>query len=187
LLLRDLDILKALNEHRLIGVHISLTSLQEDTRRLLEPRTASIAKRLRTIRTLSEAGIPVNAMLAPIIPGINSHEILSLAEAAADCGARSFGYTVVRLNGAIGGLFTEWIHSAMPERAEKVLSQIRSCHGGQLNDSRFGLRNKGEGPIAHQIHQMAGLAKKRYFSGRKFPALNCGLHEEYKTGQWRLF
>lgn len=187
LLLRDLEVLKDLNAHGLVGVHISITSLQEDTRRLLEPRTASIAKRLRTIRTLSEAGIPVNAMLAPIIPGLNSHELMDLAKAAADCGARSFGFTVVRLNGAIGKLFSEWIHAAMPGRAEKVLAQIRSCHGGRLNDSRFGLRNKGEGPIAQQIHQMAALARRKYFKGRTSLKLNTGLHAEYKTGQLRLF
>ncbi|MBC2838372.1 PA0069 family radical SAM protein [Robiginitalea sp. SC105] len=187
LVLRDLDLLCDLNGHGLVGVNVSVTSLEESTRRLLEPRTASIPKRLETIRELAEAGIPVNAMLAPIIPGINSHEIMELAKAVADAGARSFGFTVVRLNGALADLFGDWLQRALPDRAEKVLSQIRACHGGSLNDSRFGIRNKGEGAIATQIHQMAAVARKKYFSDRIFPDLNCDLHAPFKDGQLRLF
>jgi len=187
LMLRDLDILKELNKHQLVGVNISVTSLSEKTRRKLEPRTASIQKRLKTIQVLSENGIPVNAMLAPMIPGINSHELLPLAKAVADHGALSFGLTVVRLNGAIGQLFSDWIKKAMPDRAEKVLHQIQDCHGGTVNDSRFGTRSKGEGKIAEQIHEMAQIAKKRYFKGRSFPPLNAELHEQYKDGQMKLF
>lgn len=186
-ILRDLDLLEALNRHGLVGVHISVTTLEKETRRLLEPRTTTTAQRLKTIQTLSEAGIPVNAMLAPIIPGINSHELMGLARAVADAGARSFGLNVVRLNGATGEIFSQWIHRAMPGRAEKVLNQIRACHGGTLNDSRFGIRNKGEGPVAQQIHRMAAVCRKRYFRGRVFPELNTALHQDYKTGQLRLF
>ena len=187
LVLRDLDILRELNEHQLIGVNVSVTSLSEKTRRKLEPRTASIQKRLKTIQVLSENKIPVNAMLAPMIPGINSHELLPLAKAVADHGALSFGLTVVRLNGAIGQIFSDWIKKAMPDRAEKVLHQIQDCHGGTVNDSRFGTRTKGEGKIAEQIHEMAYIAKKRYFKDRNFPVLNTSLHEQYKDGQMRLF
>jgi DNA repair photolyase len=187
LILRDMDLLKKLNFHGLVGVNISITSLSENTRRILEPRTTTIKKRLETIAILAENKIPVNAMLAPIIPGINSHEIINLAKVAADHGASSFAYTIVRLNGAIGLIFTDWIRKVMPDRAEKVLSLIASCHGGTLNDSRFGLRSKGEGNIAHQIQEMAKLAKLRYYKGRSFPKLNRELHEEYKHGQWKLF
>ncbi len=187
LIVRDLDILKELNQHQLIGVNISVTSLSEDTRRILEPRTATIRKRLETIRILSENNIPVNAMLAPIIPGINSHEILKLAKAVSDKGAKSFAFTVVRLNGAIGGIFTDWIKKTMPDRADKVLHQIQECHGGTLNDSRFGIRSRGEGTIATQIHDLMHLAKQKYFKDKFFPKLNTSLHEEYKNGQWKLF
>ncbi|NQZ43097.1 MAG: PA0069 family radical SAM protein [Flavobacteriaceae bacterium] len=187
LILRDLDIIKELNTHGLIAVNISITSLSEKTRRLLEPRTATLKRRLDTIRRLSEAKVPVNAMLAPMIPGINSHELLPLAKAVADHGALSFGFTIVRLNGAIGQLFTEWINKTMPDRAQKVLHLIQECHGGSLNDSRFGLRNRGEGKVAEQIHQMARLAKKKYFQGREFPKLRTDLHEPYKAGQMKLF
>ena len=126
-------------------------------------------------------------MLAPIIPGINSHELLKLAKAAADCGALSFAFTVVRLNGAIGELFKEWIQKTMPNKASKVLNQIASCHGGTLHDSRFGIRNKGEGSLAKQIHETARIAKQAYFKDRKFPKLNTTLHESAKGGQMKLF
>lgn len=187
LILRDLDILTELTKERLIAVNISVTTLSEATRRILEPRTVSIGKRLETIKILSEHNIPVNAMLAPIIPGINSHEILNLAKAVADHGALSFGFTVVRLNGAIGQIFTDWIGKALPDQAEKVLRQIEACHAGNLNDSRFGVRNKGEGQIAAQLHDMVKLAKLRYFKGREFPKLNKDLHDQFKTGQLSLF
>lgn len=187
LVLRDLDLLKALHKDGLVAVHISVTTLSEKTRRVLEPRTATIKKRLDTIRILSDAGIPVNAMLAPIIPGINSHELMHLAKTCAEHGARSFGFTIVRLNGAIGGLFTDWIHKAMPDRAEKVLNQIKECHGGQLSDSRFGVRKRGEGNMAQQIHDMAQLAKRTYYGKREFPTLNTHWHAASKTDQLSLF
>lgn len=186
-LLNDLDLLTELAKYNLLGVNISVTSLSEETRRILEPRTATIARRLDTIKKLSEHNIPVNAMLAPMIPGINSHELLPLAKAVADHGALSFAFTVVRLNGAIGQIFTDWLRKTMPDKAEKVLHQIEACHGGKLNDSRFGIRNKGEGPIAKQIHTMAALAKQRYFKGRQFPKLNTDMHQAYKDGQLKLF
>ncbi|MCM4171759.1 radical SAM protein [Arenibacter sp. TNZ] len=187
LVLRDLDILTQLAKENLIGVNISVTSLSEETRRILEPRTTTIKRRLETIRILSENNIPVNAMLAPIIPGINSHEILNLAQAVSVNGALSFGFTVVRLNGAIGKIFEDWIKKTLPDRANKVLQQIADCHGGNLNDSRFGIRNRGEGKIAQQINDMAHLARHKYFKDKSFPKLDTSLHEQYKDGQLKLF
>ncbi len=187
LILRDIDLLRELNQDHLVSVHISVTTLSEATRRLLEPRTATIEKRLRIIEKLSGVGIPVNAMLAPIIPGINSHELLALAKHCSARGALSFGYAVVRLNGAIGTLFTEWIRKALPDRADKVLNQIAACHGGQLNDSRFGIRGRGEGKIAKQIQDMARLGRLKYYPNKKRLPLNTQLHEAYKSGQLKLF
>lgn len=187
LILKDLDILKELAKDQLIGVSISITSLSEDTRSVLEPRTATIKRRLDTIRILSENGIPVNAMLAPIIPGINSHEIMNMAKAVSDQGALSFVVILVRLNGAIGHIFTDWIHKTMPDKADKVLSLIKACHGGSLNDSRIGIRGRGEGKIAQQIHDLARLAKRTYFKDRELPKLNKELHEQFKNGQMKLF
>ncbi len=187
LITRDLDLLKALAKDQLINVNLSITSLSEETRRILEPRTATIKKRLETVKTLSENGIPVNVMIAPIIPSINSHEILPLAKKASEMGASSIAFTVVRLNGAIGKIFTEWIKKTMPDRAEKVLHQIQECHGGTLNDSRFGIRTRGEGKIAEQIHHLFHLARQKYFKNKKMPPLNVMLHEQYKNGQLKLF
>lgn len=187
LILRDLDLYKELATENLVAVNMSITTLSEETRRLLEPRTATIKKRLETVKTLSDNGIPVNVMLAPIIPAINSHEILSLAKAAADHGAVSIAHTVVRLNGPIGQIFSDWIRKAYPDRAEKVLHQIESCHGGKLNDSRFGKRIKGDGEFADQILQMVKMARKLYFKGKSMPDLNHDLHESYKEGQLKLF
>ena len=187
LILRDLDLLKQLAKDTLVGVNVSITSLSERTRRILEPRTATTKKRLRTVEELSRNGIPVNVMMAPIIPSINSHEILPMAKMVADAGAHSIAHTIVRLNGAIGELFSEWIRKALPDRAEKVLNQIANCHGGSLNDSRFGTRMRGEGKIAEQIGMLVKLARKKYFSNRGMPALNTSLYEIYRDRQLRLF
>ena len=187
LILRDLDILKELAKDNLIGVNISITTLSEETRRILEPRTTTIKKRLETVKVLSDNGIPVNVMLAPIIPSINSHEILPLAKAASDAGALSIAHIIVRLNGAIGQIFTDWIYKTMPDRAHKVLHQIEDCHGGRLNDSRYGTRMRGEGKIAEQIHALMRLAKLKYYKNKTMPKLNTQLHEEYKVGQLKLF
>lgn len=187
LILRDLDILKQLASENLVHVSISVTTLDEDMRRLLEPRTASVQSRLKTIQTLTQNNIPVNAMLAPIIPGLTDHEILALAEKVAEMGALSMGSTIVRLNGDVAEIFEDWIRKALPDRADRVLNRIKDCHGGKLNDSRFGTRMRGEGNIAEIIHQQIKLAKKLYFQGRVYPAYNLELHEQFKDGQLKLF
>lgn len=184
---RDMDILRELAEDDLVSVTLSVTSLSEETRRILEPRTASIKKRLETIEKLSGANIPVNVMMAPIIPAINSHEIMPLAKEISERGALSLGYTIVRLNGAIAEIFTDWIKKTMPDRADKVLNQIKNIHGGNLNDSRFGTRMKGEGEFASQVAQQVKLARRKYFSDKERIRLNCKLHESFKDGQMKLF
>lgn len=187
LVLRDLDLLKELARYNLVSVVISVTSLSETTRRTLEPRTASISKRLKTISELSKENIPVSCMLAPIIPGINSHEIMKMAETVSKQGAINFGYSIVRLNGAIGELFKDWLGKTMPNKKEKVLSLIASCHGGSLKDNRFGIRQRGEGPIAVQINAIAKIAKQKYFKAAKTPKLNTELFNNYKDPQLSLF
>ncbi len=187
LIQRDLDILQELAKDNLVWVNLSITSLDENIRRLLEPRTATIKKRLETIEKLSERGVPVNVMMAPIIPAINSHEILPLVKAISERGACGVGYTVVRLNGAIGEIFSTWIRKVMPDRADKVLHQISECHGGSLNDSRFGTRMKGDGNFTDQVAQQFAIARKKYLNNEDRPSLNRGLHEQYKDGQMKLF
>lgn len=187
LILRDLDILKEMARLNLLHVSISITSLSEETRRSLEPRTASIRKRLKTVEVLSQHGIPVNVMMAPIIPSINNHEILPLVKKVATLGAYSAAFTVVRLNGAIGKIFTDWVTKAYPDRAKKILNQIAECHNGSLNDSQFGKRMRGEGKFAEQIAMQFKLAKKRYLGSSKMPALDYSLFDKHETHQTKLF
>ena len=187
LILRDLDILKELAKHNLVVVNFSVTTIDEKTRRVLEPRTASVNRRLKTIKTLSEHGIPVRVMLAPIIPGINSHEILKMAKAVSEHGALGVGHTIVRLNGAVREIFTDWIYKAMPDKANKVLNQIKACHGNSLNESRFKVRMRGEGPVAEQINNLMTIAKARYFKNKSLPTLSKDLFNPCPSGQLRLF
>ncbi|OCX50518.1 radical SAM protein [Mucilaginibacter sp. PPCGB 2223] len=186
-ILRDLDILGELGKMKLVHVNVSLTSLDEQLRQKLEPRTITATGRLAVIQKLSEIGVPVRVMAAPIIPGLNSNEIPDIIKAAADRGALAAGFTIVRLNGSIGEIFTDWVHKAYPDRAEKVLHQIMDCHGGQLNDSRFGTRMSGEGNIAKAIHQLFRMSCKRFLAGREMPAYDMGLFIPRNGKQTELF
>jgi DNA repair photolyase len=173
LILRDLDLLSELHRHQLLHVNISITTLDESLRQKLEPRTSTGVKRLQVVKTLAEAGIPVNVMVAPLIPGLNDHEVPAILEASAAAGALSAAYTIVRLNGAIGEIFEDWIHKAYPDRAAKVLNQIKACHGGTLNDSQFGRRMAGEGRWAEVIRSLFKVAMHKHFKGRSMPPYDC--------------
>lgn len=187
LILRDLDILKEMATLDLVSVAISFTTLNEDLRRVLEPRTSTGLNRLRTMETLSKAGLPVHAMIAPIIPALNESEVPTLIEAAASAGAISAGYTIVRTNGAVKTVFENWLRAHFPDRAEKVLSQLRDAHGGQANDSRFGKRMRGEGHFAENIRQIFKLMCRRHFPEGERRALNCTLFQRPQEGQLDLF
>ncbi|MBL7825732.1 MAG: radical SAM protein, partial [Saprospiraceae bacterium] len=186
MILRDLDILKQLASENLVHVAISITTLNEELRLFLEPRTATIKSRLQVVETLSHAGIPVFVMMAPIIPGLNDHEIIPLVKAASEKGALGVGHTLVRLNGDVGVIFEDWLRKTMPDRADRVLNRIRDTHGGSLEEKRFGKRMSGEGNIAAIIHQQFRLAKEKYLKDRKMPAYNLDLYEKFKGGQLKL-
>jgi len=185
LMLRDLDILSELAKMNLVHVMISITSLREELRLMMEPRTATAKNRLRVIEELTKAGIPAGVMTAPIIPGLNSDEIPDLIKAAADHGALTAGYTLVRLNGSVKDLFHDWLYKNMPDAADKVWNHIKTVHGGQVNDSRFGTRMKGEGEIAESIKQLHRMSVKRYMNGRKMPQYEFSHFR--KPGQLSLF
>lgn len=187
LILRDMDILAEMAKHNLVHVNVSITSLKEDLRQKLEPRTVTATGRLAVIQKLSQINVPVRVMAAPIIPGLNSNEIPNIIKAAADRGAVSAGFTVVRLNGSIAEIFTDWIQKAFPDRAEKVLNMIRSCHEGQLNDSNFGRRMSGDGKIAESIHQMFRMACNRFMAGREMPPFDYSLFTPKNGKQTSLF
>lgn len=185
LVTRDIDILSDLAKDNLIQIHISITTLNEDLRRVMEPRTASAKKRLLTVEALARAGIPVGIMNAPIIPGLNHHEIPAVLKAAADHGALGAGMTMVRLNGSIGKIFEDWLRKNFPDRFDKVWHQICDVHGGNVNDSVFGRRMTGEGNYAEAVHQLFRSAKKKYFAGRSMPPLD--LTKFRKGGNLNLF
>src|ERR1700744_2076674 len=174
-ILRDLDIISELGKLNLVHVNVSITSLTEQLRQKLEPRTVTAMGRLAGIQKLSEQGIPVRVMAAPIIPGLNSNEVPDIIKAAADRGALAAGFTIVRLNGSIAEIFSDWIHKAFPDRAEKVLNMIKACHDGKLNDSDFGRRMSGEGNIAQSIHQLFRMAVTRFMAGREMPEFDYTL------------
>ena len=172
LILRDIDLLQELNKLDLVHVNISITTLDEELRQKLEPRTASGAKRLEVVRQLAAAGLDVNVMVAPVIPGLNDSEIPQIIKKAAEAGACNAAYTIVRLNGSIGPIFEDWIRQAFPDKADKVLHQIADCHGGQLNDSRFGARMRGEGKFAEAIANLFKMSKQKYMAGRSHRPYN---------------
>jgi DNA repair photolyase len=161
LVTRDLDLLCELARSQAVMVHISLTTLDTELRKVLEPRTSPPAARLAAIRTLALEGVPVGAMVAPVIPGLTDHEIPALVSAAAEAGARFSAYEILRLPYAVAPLFEEWLTQHLPAKKEKVLSRIRAMRGGKLNDSRFGVRMRGEGIFAEQISHLFGVACRK--------------------------
>jgi DNA repair photolyase len=185
LITRDIDLLSDLASENLVHVYISITTLDEDLRRQMEPRTASGIKRLKTVEALAKVGIPVGIMTAPIIPGLNHHEIPTIIKAAADHGAAAAGMTVVRLNGAIGKIFEDWLRKNFPDRFDKVWNQICTMHGGNVNDSQFGRRMSGEGNIAEMIHQLFSVSKRKFLSGKTMPPID--LTKFRKGGNLSLF
>ncbi|WP_438765770.1 PA0069 family radical SAM protein [Kushneria sp. TE3] len=167
LILRDLDLLGALARERLVRVFISFTTLDSDLKRVMEPRAASPKARLKVIRTLREAGVPVGIITAPMIPMINDRELEKLLQAGRDAGATSAGYTLLRLPHEVRPLFEQWLCEHFPDRAEHVMSLIRQTRGGRDYDSRFGHRLRGEGPFADLLTQRFRLAIRRFGLNRR--------------------
>jgi DNA repair photolyase len=187
LVLRDQDIIEELAKLNLVKVFCSITSLDEDLRRVLEPRTASYRSRLRVVETLSKAGVPTGIMNAPIIPGLNDMHMHDVLKAASNAGALWAGYTVVRLNGAVGGIFKDWLYKSFPDRADKVWNQIGDCHEGKVNDSRFGNRMVGDGKLAEVIKTQFNIYCKKYHLNETHVELNTADFRRAKVGQMRLF
>ena len=187
LVLRDLDILKPLAEQNLVSVSLSIPTINEDLRRKMEPRTSSSKNKLKAIEILSENNIPVHVMVAPIIPGLNSDEPLNILKAISEAGAKSFGYTLVRLNDTVEPVFVHWIETCFPDRALKVLNLIRSMRGGKLGEKRYFDRQRGDGNIAEMIHNTFKIGRKKFFDGKEFPKLSTESFTGTKGQQLRLF
>jgi DNA repair photolyase len=161
LVVRDIDILARMAERGLARVALSVTTLDRHVARVMEPRAATPAKRLDAIRRLSEAGIPITALVAPIVPAINDSEIETILETVWEAGAVSAGYVLLRLPLEIKVLFREWLATEFPDRAERVIHLMQSMHGGRDYNSEFGVRQRGTGPYAEQIGLRFRLAAKR--------------------------
>jgi DNA repair photolyase len=169
LVLRDLEILKGLAAHNLIHVFLSITTLDAELARAMEPRTSIPSARLRAIATLAEAGIPVGVMVAPIIPGLNDSEVPAILVAAKTAGAITAGYVLLRLPLTVEPVFKEWLERTQPLRAERVLGRVRQTRGGKLNSSNWGERMVGSGETAEQIRNMFRLFQKKYALDGKLP------------------
>src|SRR5690606_14212454 len=126
-----------------VSILVSITSLNEDLRRQMEPRTTTSAQRLKLIERLSAEGVRMGVMIGPVVPGLNDHEIPAILKAASESGASFSAYTFVRLNGAVKIMFQDWLYKNFPDRADKVWHSIQDGHGGKVNDSRFGVRMRG--------------------------------------------
>ena len=187
LILRDLDILKQLAVKNLVNVSLSIPTINEDLRRVLEPRTSSVKTKLKALQTLSENNIPTHVMVAPIIPGLNSMEILPILKTISENGANSFGYTLVGLNDEVEPVFKHWLETHFSDRKDKVLNQIASLHNGNLAEKSIAKRNAGNGNFAEMIHHTFEIGRKKFFSQSKFPSLSTDLFDETKGEQLRLF
>jgi DNA repair photolyase len=173
LVTRDLDLLSELASHDAAAVAFSLTTLDDDMRRIMEPRTSRPARRLAAVEKLAAGGIPVGVMTAPVIPGLNDHELPNLLSAAAEAGATFAAYVPVRLPYAVAPLFEDWLARHFPERKDKVLNRVRSMRGGELNDASFGSRMRGEGLFAQHIAQLFSISCRRAGMGEgRFPKLS---------------
>ncbi|HSB91666.1 MAG TPA: PA0069 family radical SAM protein [Flavitalea sp.] len=161
-ILRDKDILEKMAAKKLVSVLVSVTSMEEELRRVMEPRTTTGAQRIRVLRELNAVGVRTGVMLGPMIPGLNDHEMQRIMQLASEAGATFSAYTFIRLNGAIKLLFHDWLYKNFPDRADKVWHMIEQSHGGKVNDSDWGRRMRGEGTIADIVAQQFKKYNKRY-------------------------
>ena len=187
LVLRDLDLFIKMNELNLISVALSIPTMNEDLRRKMEPRTSSAIKKLEALKILKENNIPTGAMIAPIIPGLNSDETLKIIKKISEIGADWFGYTLIRLNDTVEPVFVKWLETSFPDRKDKVISLIKQMRGGKLGEKRYFERYKGEGSIAEMIHNTIEIGRNKYFRDRKMVELSAAHFSGSKTQQLKLF
>lgn len=188
LVTRDVDLLSELASHNAAAVFLSITTLDPEVARRMEPRASHPRDRLKAIERLAEAGVPVGVMVAPVVPAITDHEIPRILEAAAAAGARAAGYVMLRLPGAVAGLFEGWLEEHFPDRKDKVLNRVRGLRGGKLYDSRFGSRMRGEGIFADQVDAVFETAKRRYgFDRRRFEVTADAFRRPGEVVQLGLF
>ncbi|WP_088343616.1 MULTISPECIES: PA0069 family radical SAM protein [Rhodomicrobium] len=172
LICRDIDVMAPLAARNRVRAAVSVTTLDRRLARSMEPRAYTPEKRLDAVRQLSEAGIPTVVMVAPVIPGLNDHEIEAIVERAAQAGAVGVGYVALRLPLELKDLFEEWLEADHPGRAKRVMSLVRQMRGGAAYQSQWGTRMRGEGPVAEAMAQRFRVARKRFGLDRTLPQLN---------------
>lgn len=189
LVTRDLDILQEMAKLKIVSVSLSVNSLDAELARTMEPRTSTPSARLRTIEELRQAGVPASVMVSPVIPGLNDSEIPAVLQAAAEAGACSASYTLLRLPLTVRPIFLEWLERTQPLKKKRIESRIRSTRGGNLTDSQFGKRMRGEGQIADQINQTFQLFAKKYKLNQMPSPLDTSQFQRpiSSSGQRRLF
>jgi DNA repair photolyase len=187
LVLRDTDIMQEMARLNLIHVMLSITTLDADLARVMEPRTSAPANRLRAIQELAKAGILVGVNAAPIIPGLTDEEVPSILKAASENGASSAGYILLRLPGAVEPLFLDWLRRTLPDRASKIISRITDTRQGKLSDARFGKRLKGEGEIAEAINSLFTLHARKYNLTKRWGGLSIEHFIRHESDQLEIF
>lgn len=189
LVVRDLDMLRSMASDGLVSVSISVTTLDPELARNMEPRTSIPDAKLRAIRELSAAGVPTQVMVAPVIPGLNDSEIPRILEAAAQAGAKSASYVLLRLPLTVEPVFLEWLERTQPLKKDRVENLIRQTRGGRLNSSEFGSRMRGTGEMADQIRDIFRVFAKKQGLDQRLPPLRCDLFQPPidGSGQMRLF
>ena len=186
LVTRDADLLGEMAAVNAARVTVSITTLDPHLARILEPRASSPSHRLDAIAKLRAAGVPAGVNVAPIIPGINEHEIPKIAEASANAGAQHAGYTIIRLPLTVAPVFISWLETHFPERKDKVLNAIRRMRGGRLNSPEFGARMRGEGQVADQIHEIFRVSCRRTGLDRPQPELSTAAFRRILQNQMEL-
>ncbi len=172
LVTRDADVLADLARRRAAAVFVSVTTLDGALARTMEPRASAPARRIAAIRELASAGIPAGVLIAPIIPGLTEHEIPAILSAAAEAGARHAGRVMLRLPHGVKDLFDKWLERHAPGKRKKVLGRVRDVRGGRLNETAFGSRMRGEGPLADQVHQLFSATCLRLGISERGPELS---------------
>ena len=183
---RDIDLLGELAKHNAVEVHISINSLDSNLARRLEPRASSPRHRLAAVEALAKAGIPVGVLVAPIIPGLNDHEIPAVLAEAGKAGARWAGMEIVRLPLTVAPIFQDWLERNEPGKKAKVLDRIRAIRGGKLNDPRFGERMRGQGIFAEQIMQMFHVACRKAGLSEEGPELSVAAFRRPSGSQMEM-
>jgi DNA repair photolyase len=187
LVTRDIDLFKDLAGEQAVHVNLSITSLDGDLARVMEPRASQPQRRLDALRALSNAHIPCGVMVGPVIPGLTDHELPAIVQAAAEHGAQWASWIMLRLPHGVGNLFEDWLERHFPDRRSKVMNRVRHMRAGQLNDPRFGTRHRGEGFYAREVDAMFNLARRKAGLTEPAPRLSAASFRAPRPEQLTLF